>query len=64
MDCIVHGVTKSWTQLCDFHFLGSVHLITSFWSGTRNRKEMPTDESLGKLTSRKESEKRSLWEKR
>ena len=20
MDCIVHGVTKSWTQLSDFHF--------------------------------------------
>ena len=22
MDCIVHGVTKSWTQLSDFHFHG------------------------------------------
>ena len=21
MDCIVHGVTKSWTQLSDFHFI-------------------------------------------
>ena len=21
MDCIVHGVTKSWTRLRDFHFL-------------------------------------------
>ena len=21
MDCIVHGVAKSWTQLSDFHFL-------------------------------------------
>ena len=20
MDCIIHGVTKSWTQLSDFHF--------------------------------------------
>ena len=20
MDCLVHGVTKSWTRLCDFHF--------------------------------------------
>ena len=20
MDCIVHGVAKSWTQLCDLHF--------------------------------------------
>ena len=24
MDCIVHGVTKSWTQLSDFHF----HFVT------------------------------------
>ena len=23
MDCIVHGVTKSWTQLGDFHFLST-----------------------------------------
>ena len=22
MDCIVHGVTKSWTRLSDFHFTG------------------------------------------
>ena len=24
MDCIVHGVTKSWTQLNDFHFTSSL----------------------------------------
>ena len=24
MDCVVHGVTKSWTQLSDFHF----HFVT------------------------------------
>ena len=24
MDCIVHGVTKSWTQLSDFHFLSKI----------------------------------------
>ena len=24
MDCIVHGVTESWTQLRDFHF----HILT------------------------------------
>ena len=29
MDCIVHGVTKSWTQLSDFHFF-SVMLTLSF----------------------------------
>ena len=22
MDCVLHGVTKSWTQLSDFHFKG------------------------------------------
>ena len=26
MDCIVHGVANSWTQLSDFHFI-SLHLI-------------------------------------
>ena len=24
MECIVHGVTKSWTRLSDFHFLSMV----------------------------------------
>ena len=38
MDCIVYGVTKSWTQLSDFHF----HFINLFilflkkWSAARN----------------------------
>ena len=27
MDCIVHEVAKSWTQLSDFHFDFHVHLI-------------------------------------
>ena len=27
MDCIVHGVTKSWTQLSDFHFFSLWILI-------------------------------------
>ena len=27
MDCIVHGVTKSWTQQSDFHFSLSVLLL-------------------------------------
>ena len=26
MDCIVHGVTKTWTQLSDFHSLNSKNL--------------------------------------
>ena len=25
MDCIVHGDTKSWTQLSDFHFHDGCH---------------------------------------
>ena len=28
MDCIVHGVTKSWTQLSDFHF--QLHFSSSW----------------------------------
>ena len=27
MDCTVHRVTKSWTQLSDVHFLGELYLI-------------------------------------
>ena len=29
MDCIVHGVAKSWTQLSDFHFTGVEFLKAS-----------------------------------
>ena len=28
MDCIVHGVAKSWTRLCDFH---SLQLLRDGW---------------------------------
>ena len=42
MDCIVHGVTKSLTQMSDFHFLSSVHLYTA-----QIRKDnSPTNEVL------------------
>ena len=27
MDCVVHGVAKSWTQLDNFHFHGIVVLL-------------------------------------
>ena len=27
MDCIVHGVTKSWTRLSDFHSLTHCNII-------------------------------------
>ena len=35
MDCIVHGVTKSWTRLSNFHFtsLSFSELITAFSMG-------------------------------
>ena len=29
MDCIIHGVTKSWTQLSDFHFHFG-HILSKF----------------------------------
>ena len=42
MGCIVHGVTKSLTQMSDFHFLSSVHLYTA-----QIRKDnSPTNEVL------------------
>ena len=31
MDCIVHGISKSWTWLSDFHFT-SLYFITQTWS--------------------------------
>ena len=30
MDCIVHGVAKSWTQLSDFHFHCFIDYIKTF----------------------------------
>ena len=36
MDCIVHGVAKSWTQLSDFHFHSKSIVDVSFpwkWAG-------------------------------
>ena len=29
MDCIVHGVTKSWTRLSDFHFQQNKRILFS-----------------------------------
>ena len=37
MDCIVHGVTKSWTRLSDFHFTSLVlypHVFVPFPHGS------------------------------
>ena len=32
MDCIVHGVAKSWTQPSDFHFTWSLLGLVSEWA--------------------------------
>ena len=32
MDCIVHGVAKSWTQLSDFHFTSSILAWEISWT--------------------------------
>jgi len=34
MDCIVHKVTKSWTQLSDFHFIIFQDLTNPSWAST------------------------------
>ena len=31
MDCIVHGVAKSWTQLSDFHFHFPLPFLNTTW---------------------------------
>ena len=31
MDCIVHGVAKSWTRLSDFHFTSLVLFVLNSW---------------------------------
>ena len=37
MDCIVHGVAKSWRQLSDFHFhCSSVEIFQCVWNYTLN----------------------------
>ena len=33
MDCLVHEVTKNWTWLSDFHFLGSFHISFAWVNG-------------------------------
>ena len=32
MDCIFHGIPKSWTQLSDFHFQRRLRVGKSFWA--------------------------------
>ena len=45
MDCTVHGVRKSWTQLSNFHFLSRRFLEAGIFS-------LKTATVLGKLTLR------------
>ena len=44
MDCIVHGVTKSWTQLSDFHFsLSAEEVLLAFnWVEAMDAAKHPT----------------------
>ena len=37
MDCIVHGVAKSWTQLSNFHFHCSQHTIVQLWKNPNSQ---------------------------
>ena len=39
MDCIVHGVAKSQTQLSDFHFHPVKHVHLSPWSAKRQNEQ-------------------------
>ena len=39
MDCIVHGVAKSWTQVSNFHFhFPKTELRLSFFFGSKKNK--------------------------
>uniref|UniRef100_A0ABI0P185 ATP binding cassette subfamily C member 13 n=1 Tax=Bos taurus TaxID=9913 RepID=A0ABI0P185_BOVIN len=46
IDCIVHGVTKSWTQLSDFHFLSSRIYIIIWLGYIRSLKIHPALKNL------------------
>ena len=39
MDCIVHGVSKSWTQLRDFHFIRIFVLSPSFYCSLHDKQQ-------------------------
>ena len=39
MDCIVHGVSKSWTQLRDFHFISIFVLSPSFYCSLHDKQQ-------------------------
>ena len=50
MDCIVHGVTKSWTQLSNFHFTCIWKIIFSSSSksiGKKNEIQLDFNEIPG-----------------
>ena len=35
-DCIVHGFTKGWTQLSDFHFTSNMIFIIKYFKDIKN----------------------------
>ena len=45
MDCIVHGVEKSWTQLSDFHFQTSEFVVICYSNNGIPEKAMATHSS-------------------
>ena len=51
MDCIVHGVTKSWTRLSDFHFPNVCKAYTAFCSIPRRVRAAVHDHMIILLQS-------------
>ena len=49
MGCIVHGATKNWTQLRDFHFIRIIVLSPSFYCSLHDEQQAnkSRDELLG-----------------
>ena len=48
MDCVVHGVAKSWTQLSDFHF----HIFTSKAKECSNYHTIPLISHANKVMAK------------
>ena len=67
MDSVVHGVTKSWTQLSDFHFLSLIG--KSLWSfcpfiSPPSIRDLGLEVGGGGLSIRVEKQERRAWQGR
>ena len=63
MDCIVHRVTKSWTQLSDFHFFQTHKSAELLLDTTKEKAEEPEIKlptSAGSLKKQERSRKTSI----